>query len=78
MKDAELVPACLCSEVLKMGSFIILGSQGIREPQGGQAGRGQSSGPRRVPSIGDSAFANDGSSHFTPQEQQVVDRKGRE
>ena len=27
-----------------MGSFIILGSQGIREPQGGQAGRGQSPG----------------------------------
>ena len=61
-----------------MGSFIILGSQGIREPQGGQAGRGQSPGARRVRSIGDSGFANAGSSPFTPQEQQVMDRKGSE
>ena len=76
MEDAKLVPACLCSGVLKMGSFIILGSQGIRDTKGGQAGRGQSPGARRVLSIGDSGFANVSSSHFTPQEQQVMDRKG--
>lgn len=56
---------------------LLLGSQGIREPQGGQASGGQSPAVSRVPSIGESAFV-DSSSHFTPQEQQVIDRKGSE
>lgn len=55
---------------------LLIESQGIREPQGGQASEGQNPGLEGVPSIGDSAFTDDSSSHFTPWEQQMMDRKG--
>lgn len=74
MKDGECGLACLYSGVLKMGSP-------NRKPKHQRAtGRSNKWRPeplgRQGPSGSDSAFAHDSSSHFTPQEQQVMDRKG--
>lgn len=70
---------CACLPLFQSfenGKFLQMVSQGVGEPQGGHMGEGQSPWGQKGPSIWDSAFVDDSSSHCAPREQQVMDGKG--
>lgn len=76
MKDGACVPACLYSGVLKMRSSSKWEAKALESHREVTWVKARAPGARRVPSIWDSAFVDDSSSHCAPGEPQVMDGKG--